>query len=105
MAPRPTLLVYNAEDDCCFRAGMVKPVVEPPARKPIFELYGKEADLAYHENRDPGTHNYQLDNREEAYHFFSRVFRRARDATDSPGGDLRAAQPRRAASWACPRTT
>ena len=25
MAPRPTLLAYNAEDDCCFRAAMVKP--------------------------------------------------------------------------------
>src|SRR5215831_13779726 len=24
MAPRPTLLVYNAEDDCCVRAAMVK---------------------------------------------------------------------------------
>ncbi len=24
MAPRPTLLSYNAEDDCCFRAGLVK---------------------------------------------------------------------------------
>ena len=26
-APRPTLLIYNAEDDCCFRAPFVKPDV------------------------------------------------------------------------------
>ena len=63
VAPRPLLLTYNAEDECCFRAGMVKPVIEPPARR-VFELYGKGKDLVWHENRDPGTHNYQLDNRE-----------------------------------------
>jgi len=27
VAPRPILLTYNAEDDCCFRAGLVKPLV------------------------------------------------------------------------------
>src|SRR2546423_10656703 len=25
MAPRPTLLIYDAEDDCCFRAPLAKP--------------------------------------------------------------------------------
>jgi dienelactone hydrolase len=72
-APRPTLLVYNAEDDCCFRGPLVEPLVFQ-AVKPIFKLYGKEADFAYHENRDPATHNYQLDNRLAAYRFFSRHF-------------------------------
>jgi dienelactone hydrolase len=72
-APRPTLLVYNAEDDCCFRGPLVEPLVFQ-AIKPIFRLYGKEGDLAYHENRDPGTHNYQLDNRLAAYRFFSQHF-------------------------------
>ena len=72
-APRPTLLVYNAEDDCCFRGPLVEPLVFQ-AIKPIFRLYGKEGDLAFHENRDPGTHNYQLDNRLAAYSFFSRHF-------------------------------
>jgi dienelactone hydrolase len=74
MAPRPTLLIYNAEDDCCFRAAMTKPFVFD-AIKPIFGLYRKEDVLNWHENRDPGTHNYQLDNRIQAYHFFSRHFR------------------------------
>jgi dienelactone hydrolase len=73
MAPRPTLLVYNAEDSCCFRAAMTKPFVFDPIQ-PIFALYGKQDLLNWHENRDPGTHNYQLDNRTQAYHFFSREF-------------------------------
>lgn len=73
LAPRPTLLAYNAEDDCCFRAEMVKPLVFDAIR-PFFALYGKEDNLRWHENRDPGTHNYQLDNRMAAYDFFSRQF-------------------------------
>jgi dienelactone hydrolase len=72
-APRPTLLAYNAEDDCCFRAAMVKPGVFD-AIGPFFTLYGKREDFAWHENRDPGTHNYQLDNRKAAYEFFSHHF-------------------------------
>jgi hypothetical protein len=72
-APRPTLVTYNAEDDCCFRAAMVKPGVFDAVR-PFFALYGKQNDFAWHENRDPGTHNYQLDNRMAAYEFFSRHF-------------------------------
>jgi hypothetical protein len=73
MAPRPTLLAYNAEDDCCFRAAMVKPLVFDGIR-PFFSLYGKEDAFRWHENRDPGTHNYQLDNRMAAYEFFSNSF-------------------------------
>ncbi len=73
-APRATLLAYNAEDDCCFRAAMVKPGVFD-AVLPFFALYGKQDDFAWHENRDPGTHNYQLDNRMAAYDFFSRQFK------------------------------
>jgi len=72
-SPRPTLLAYNAEDDCCFRAAMVKPGVYDAIR-PFYSLYGKLDDFAWHENRDPGTHNYQLDNRMAAYEFFSREF-------------------------------
>jgi hypothetical protein len=74
MAPRPMLLAYNAEDDCCFRAPMVKPLVYDAIR-PFYALYSKQADIAWHENRDPGTHNYQLDNRKAAYDFFSRHFK------------------------------
>ncbi len=73
MAPRPTLLIYNAEDDCCFRAPLVKPLVYDGV-KPFFRLYGKDDALQWYENRDPGTHNYQLSNREQAHRFFSRQF-------------------------------
>jgi poly(3-hydroxybutyrate) depolymerase len=83
VAPRPLLLAFNAEDDCCFRAGMVEPVIEAPVRR-VYELHGKRGELVWHENRDPGTHNYQLDNREQAYRFFSRVFGLPAVATDSP---------------------
>ena len=73
MAPRPTLLVYNAEDNCCFRAELVKPLVYEAIR-PFFKLYGKEGALGWHENMDPSTHNYQLDNRLAAYRFFGKHF-------------------------------
>ena len=73
MAPRPTLLIYDAEDDCCFRAPLAKPLLYDGV-KPFFKLYGKEEVFEWYENRDPGTHNYQLDNREQAYRFFSRQF-------------------------------
>ena len=73
MAPRPTLLVYNAEDDACFRSTVVKPGVFDAIR-PFFAVYHKQDEFEWHENRDPGTHNYQLDNRQAAYSFFSRQF-------------------------------
>ena len=73
MAPRPVQLAYNGEDSCCFRAAMVKPQIFDGI-VPIYRLYGKEDALAWHENRDPGTHNYQQDNRETSYHFFNKVF-------------------------------
>ncbi len=69
-APRPTLLIHNAEDDCCFRADLVKPYTYDRIR-PFFRLFGKEDVFAWHENTDPGTHNYQLDNRLQAYRFLS----------------------------------
>jgi len=77
MAPRPTLLVYNAEDDCCFRAPLVRPLIYD-AMRPLFRLYGKEAFLAWHENQNPGTHNYQKENRVQAYGFFSQHFQMPR---------------------------
>jgi dienelactone hydrolase len=70
-APRPTLLIHNAEDDCCFRAPLVKPYTYDQVR-PFFRLFGKEDVFAWHENTDPSTHNYQLDNRQQAYRFLSK---------------------------------
>lgn len=73
MAPRPILLIHDAEDDCCFRAPLVKPLIYDGV-KSFFKLYGKEDVFQWYENRDPGTHNYQLNNREQAYRFFSQQF-------------------------------
>ncbi len=85
-APRPMLLIHNAEDDCCFRAALVKPYIYDQVR-PFFRLFGKEDDLAWHENRDPGTHNYQLDNREQAYKFFTQHFGLAVTSDEIPSDD------------------
>jgi dienelactone hydrolase len=84
-APRPTLLVYNAEDDCCFRGPMAKPLIFN-AVKPFFRLYGQENAFEWHENRDPGTHNYQLDNRLAAYRFFSQHFGLPAITSELPAG-------------------
>jgi dienelactone hydrolase len=73
MAPRPILLTYNGEDDCCFRATLAKPRIFD-AVQPFFGLYGKPDTLNWHENRDPGDHNYQLENRLADYTFFTRQF-------------------------------
>lgn len=72
-APRPTLLIHNQQDDCCFLAPLVKPYVFEQIL-PFFRLYNAENHLRFYENIDPGTHNYQLDNRQHAYAFFSEYF-------------------------------
>jgi len=75
LAPRAVLLTYNKKDDCCFASDhALPPLLE--AAKPIFELYGKEDQLRWHVNEDPGTHNFELDNRQAlcrmfADHFFA----------------------------------
>ena len=82
-APRPTLLIHNEQDDCCFLAPLVKPYVFEQIL-PFFRLYDSENALRWHENVDPGTHNYQLDNRQQAYAFFSEHFHLAPAATEIP---------------------
>jgi dienelactone hydrolase len=72
-APRPTLLIHNAQDDCCFLAPLVKPYIYEQTI-PFFKLYRAENAVQWHQNVDPGTHNYQLDNRQQAYAFFSKAF-------------------------------
>jgi dienelactone hydrolase len=72
-APRPTLLINNAEDSCCFRAPLVKPYLYDQV-KPYFALYGAQGDFQFHQNTDPGYHNYKLDNRQQSYGFFDKYF-------------------------------
>jgi hypothetical protein len=74
MAPRPTLLTFNAKDNCCFESNYaLQPLLE--AAQPAFRLHGVETNLRAHVNHDPGNHNYGLDNRQAFYrmigdHFF-----------------------------------
>ena len=72
MAPRPTLLSYNAKDNCCFRADYaVGPLLY--AAKPAFSLMGATDRLRYHINHDDG-HNYGQDNREAFYRMIGEYF-------------------------------
>lgn len=72
-APRPTLLTYNAEDDCCFKSGhTLGPLVE--AARPIFALYAADKNFASHVNHVPGTHNFEQENRERLYAFIGDHF-------------------------------
>ncbi len=72
-APRPTLLIHNAVDSCCFRAPLVEPYIYAQV-KPFFQMFASSDALGWHQNLDPGVHNYQLDNRIQAYRFFTRHF-------------------------------
>lgn len=72
-APRPTLIINNVNDNCCFRAPLVKPFVFD-AVKPFFALYGREDNLEFHVNTNISAHNEGLDNREQAYRFFAGHF-------------------------------
>ncbi len=72
-APRPTLLTFNSKDNCCFEAGYALPPLLDAAR-PIFKLYGKEKALRSHINDDPGTHNYEKDNRQAFYRMIGDFF-------------------------------
>src|SRR5262249_30674526 len=65
-APLPTLLTYNAKDNCCFATDHALPPLLETAG-PFFRLMGKGNALRSHNNFVPGTHNYELENREVFY--------------------------------------
>jgi len=73
MAPRATLLTFNATDNCCFAAGHALPPLLAAAR-PIFNFYGKRENLWAHVNFSPGNHNFGRDNREALYRMFGAHF-------------------------------
>jgi dienelactone hydrolase len=72
-APRPTLLTYNARDECCFLPNETLPPLLRAAL-PTFSLLGGRANLRTHVNYIPGTHNFELDNRLELYRMFGEHF-------------------------------
>ncbi len=73
MTPRPTLLIYNAKDTCCFVASTVKSNTYEPVI-PFYEQAGVKNAWQYYENSNPGTHNYERDNREQFYRFVNEHF-------------------------------
>ncbi len=72
-APRPTLLIYNAKDDCCFLPERTLPTVYDPVL-PVYRLFDAAGALDYYINTNPGTHNYEQDNRLRFYGFVSDYF-------------------------------
>ncbi len=85
-SPRPTLLIYNSMDDCCFRAGIVKQGVYGDAL-PFFAAAHQSSNLLWYQNDDPGTHNYQIDSRRHAYEFFKDRFHLKTSAEEDPDTD------------------
>ncbi len=81
-APRPTLLIYNRNDDCCFQTRRTRKSIYQPV-KPYFALYNASDRLAFHDNTDPGTHNYESDNRSQLYQFLNKHW-----GLDTPAQDL-----------------
>jgi hypothetical protein len=73
MAPRPTLLTYNAKDNCCFESGYA---LEPlrGAAAPFFKLFDREGSLKTHVNESPGDHNFGIDNRQALYRMLGEFF-------------------------------
>ena len=73
LAPRPALLLYNEYDDCCFQTARARPSVYEPVR-PLYASYGRQDAFEFHNNIDPGTHNYEREHRERFYRFLNRHF-------------------------------
>ena len=73
LAGRSALLTFNAKDNCCFAADhALLPLLD--AAEPIFRLYGQPDRLRSHVNFDPGTHNYEIDNRQAFYRMVAATF-------------------------------
>lgn len=72
-APLPTLLTYNAKDNCCFATDHALPPLMATAG-PLFRLMGKGTALRSHNNFAPGTHNYEQENREAFYQMVGDFF-------------------------------
>jgi dienelactone hydrolase len=84
-APRPTLLINNAEDDCCFRAALVRPAIFDAVR-PFFRLFGKEDSFQFYENIDISAHNYERTNHQQAFRFLAKYFDFSTPESEIPVG-------------------
>ena len=82
LAPRPALLMYNEYDDCCFQTARARPSVYEPVR-PLYASFGRSDAFEFHNNLDPGTHNYEREHRERFYGFLNRHFLNGRPGAPS----------------------
>ena len=73
LAGRSALLTYNAADNCCFASDHALPPLLAAA-EPVFQLYGQPQRLRSHINTDPGTHNFEVDNRQAFYRMIGATF-------------------------------
>ncbi|MFH1417137.1 MAG: acetylxylan esterase [Planctomycetota bacterium] len=73
LAPRPTLLIYNEKDNCCYPTQRSRGLVYEPVL-PLYERYGAGSQFQFYSHLDPGDHNYGRDNREALYRFLNRQF-------------------------------
>jgi dienelactone hydrolase len=73
LVPRPALLIYNRRDDCCFASPRARASVHEPVI-PFYHRFAPWAEFSFHENFEPGTHNYGLDNRLAFYRFLGRLW-------------------------------
>lgn len=73
VAPRWQLLIYNAKDNCCFRADhALTPMLQ--AGDPLYALFGQPGRLRSYINEVPGTHNFETDNRQQHYRLLGDAF-------------------------------
>ena len=73
LAGRSALLTFNAKDNCCFASDhALSPLLA--AAEPVFQLHGQAHRLRSHINFDPGTHNFELDNRQAFYRMVGDTF-------------------------------
>lgn len=73
LAPRPALLILNERDDCCFQTDRTRPVIYG-AVKPVYRAFRALDRFETYNNVDPGTHNYEADNRGQLYRFLRTHF-------------------------------
>ena len=64
-APRPALLIHSVNDGI-FRPEFMVDALYKPARK-VYDFLGVRDRIQFYANEDPGTHNYESDNREQFY--------------------------------------
>lgn len=71
-APRPALLVHSVNDGI-FRPEFMRPALYSPARK-VYGKLGVAERIGFYANKDPGTHNYERDIREQLYKFLKNAW-------------------------------